>query len=137
MKLRERAEAAEREAMRYREALGYVVRQQKITWLDQRMVSVVSGMPPRMLRLGLIESSDPMIVVHEVDSLQVSVRTPNQVADWNFQAIIAFQQELAQFLVNHADTDGGTTDFTHVPSWSWRQHVAATERSIAEATHGH
>ena len=120
MNQKEKIEHLARQERLYREALGYVVRG-AIAFSDPRMVSAIAGMPPRMIRIGLIESSDPLIVVHEIDSLMVNIRTPDQVADWHSDAIAVFPG-LTAFLVKYADTTSPVN--IHTPSWSWRRTVA-------------
>ncbi len=99
----------------YRDALGYLVRGD-VTWLPQAMVSRVGGMPARMTRLGLIDSSEPMIIVHEIDSLSVIVVTPDQAADWSWTAIGAFPGLLTAFLRKHVNVDAVSV---HTPSHAW------------------
>jgi len=104
---------------RYRDALRSVVSGQ-VEWRGAAMVCRIGGMPKRLTRVGMIDGGDPSIVVHELDPVSVIVVTPDQAAQWNWQAVDAFPN-LDMFLRRHADTAAPVN--THVPSYAWLRKV--------------
>ena len=112
-----------REFRRYRDALGYVVRANQVIWTNRSRVSLsdAAGSDRAMYRFGLIESSEPMIVCHNEDSLEVWLVTPEEAAEWSAVAVWHFP-DLDAFLHRHVDLFAPVD--SQLPEWSWRWEAA-------------
>lgn len=119
MKMREQIEQLRDLNTRHREALRYTVLGM-VDWSERKFVSTSGGMPPKMLRVGLMRSTDPYVIVHHVDAMDVFVLTPYQVAQWPWPTVRAFAG-LEAFLRKHALPEGPVN--VHVPSGAWLRAV--------------
>lgn len=115
MKMKEQIEQLQHLNTRNREALRYVVLG-LVDWSNPALVSTVGGMPPKMIRVGLMRSSDPYVIIHHVDSMDVLVVTPYQAAEWPWPTVQAFPG-LGAFLRQHALADDPVN--VHVPAGAW------------------
>jgi hypothetical protein len=125
MKLKEQLEINRALAQLYRDALKYVVLG-RVKWSDFRKVTRIAGMPPTVMQIGLVESSDPFVIVHEPDALEVFVMTPYQVAQWPWPTVSEFPG-LAKFLVNNVDKRAPIN--VHVPGYAWLRRLREVEES--------
>jgi hypothetical protein len=114
MKLKEQLEQLRTLEERYRTALQYTVIG-RVQWSEPQMVARIDGMPRRQMRVGLMQASSPYVIVHEVDTHEVVVETPDQVAEWPWQTVDQFPG-LDAFL--RANATLGPVD-VHVPGWAW------------------
>ena len=109
-----------REFRRYREALGYVVRANRMIWTNHRRVSLgdPSGADTGVDRFGLIDGSEPMIVCHNEDSREVWISTPEEVALWSAATVWQFP-ELHAFLNKHVDLVAPVDPNVRDVAWLW------------------
>ena len=127
MKLSERYDQTKRELNLVSSALCYAVIG-RVKWSDPKMVTTVGGMPKSMQRVGVSESSDPIVIMHDVDHHAVWVPTLYQVACWPYETVAAFPG-LAKALINGLDLSGPVN--IHVPSGTWIRRVKeAEERKV-------
>ena len=119
MKQKEQLEQLRELHTLYSEALKYTVIG-RVAWSEPRMVTRIGGMPKRMQRIGLMDSSDPYIIVHEEDTHEVLVVTPDRAAEWPWPTVEAFPG-LDVFLRKNATITKAAT--THTPGNSWIRRV--------------
>jgi hypothetical protein len=104
---------------REHDALLYLVLG-RVRWTAPMNLTRIGGMPPRMMRVGIMESSDPHLIVHDIDSNEVVVATPNQAADWPWPTVNALG--LDKWLREHASR----TVSIHTPSYAWVREATRT-----------
>lgn len=120
MKIKEAYEQQCKTTVEYRDALTYMVLN-RVTWTDEKMVTRVGGMPKRMMRVGMVECTDPFVIIHEVDSLNVFIQQPIDVAYWPWPTVDAFPG-LAAFLRKTVDIDAINI---RIPGDTWVRKVNA------------
>lgn len=101
-------------------ALHYSVVGQ-VRWSEPHTVSTVEGMPPRPMRIGLIDSgTDSYVLINDVNRLGVPVLTPDQAALWPVRTVQAFEG-FEEWLLRHARIEWPVD--IHTPGYSWVRKV--------------
>ena len=126
MKMREQLELNRTLARQYRDALRYTVLG-RVKWSEPVMAARVGGMPARMMRVGLMQATAPEVIVHEIDTFEVLVLTPDQVAEWPALTVRKFAG-LEEFLREHATVDKAPP--AHTSGDAWVREQAAREQKL-------
>lgn len=101
MKLREQLDTLRTLERLHRGALQYMVLG-RVTWTEQKMVSRYPDSERRMLRVGMVDCSEPFVIVHFIDSHEVVVQPAHEVStSWCWPAVDAFPS-LVKYL-RHAE----------------------------------
>jgi hypothetical protein len=96
MKLREQLDTLRTLERLHREALQYMVLG-RVTWTEPKMVAIHSGWDRKeQIRVGIVDCGEPMLIVHHMDALAVTVCRPQDI-EWPWPAVEAFPK-LAAFL---------------------------------------
>jgi hypothetical protein len=115
MKIKEQLELSRELQTRYKDAMTSLVLQ-RVAWSGPKFVAPIPGMPAHKIRIGMMDTSEPRVIVHHMDSLEVFVITPDQIAEWPWPVVAEFPG-LEEFLREHIGLAGPIN--IHVPGHAW------------------
>jgi hypothetical protein len=136
MTMKEKLERSRGNADRLNEALLAAVKKE-VGWLEPEFpLSTIGGMPPKMLRIGLVENTEmrsPLVILHRirqvlqtgrVEEHGISVFTPQEASMWDY-VMIDQLPSLDLFLRKYAL---GWPAYVHTPRFAWirREQARAT-----------